>query len=76
MAATVKVFGVQATITDMQWSSDFEDLTKMLQSMLDPDGPSGSDPNPDYTAAALVVEALGGEIVSFDEADFDPDAVY
>lgn len=76
MAATVKVFGVRATVDGWEWSSDFPALTELLQTMMDPLGPLGSDPNPDETAARYVVEELGGEVLSFDAVAFDPDAIY
>lgn len=68
MAVKVKIGPYEAIIDGYQWSvpedKDFEDL---LNARLEPFGPSGSDPYPDYTAAQQVVSDLGGEIVEFDK---------
>lgn len=75
MAATVKIDGMTSTIDRYHWEGD-EPVTSLLNSYLDPKGPWGYDPNPDYTAAAEAVKRFGGKILSFDEMDFDPDVVY
>lgn len=75
MSSTVKVREQTATIDGWEWSGDPE-LAKLLNMMLDPNGPSGSDPDPDGNEAARVAKELGGEVVGRDPVDFDKDAVY
>jgi hypothetical protein len=75
MAATVEIDGQKATIEEYEWSGD-EPLSTMLNLLLDPLGPSGSDPNSDYTAAKEMVDRFRGKLLSFDKLDFDPDVVY
>lgn len=74
----VKIAGITARINEYVWTSDNKDLEKLLNSMLDPEGPSGADPNPDYTAAMQAIEALGGEITEGKTLldDYDPKKVY
>jgi len=76
MSATVKIGGILATITDYQWSSDNKQLQNLLNAALPETGPSGADPNPDHTAALNAIEAFGGEIVSFDEAEHVSGRIY
>lgn len=68
--------GDKATITDYKWSSDNKVLEQALNLMLDPDGSSGSDPNPDHTAAMQIVKEFGAELLSFDEVEYDPMTIY
>jgi hypothetical protein len=75
MAVTVKIDSQTATINDYEWTGD-ESLVETLNVFLEPDGPEGSDPNPDWTVAQAAIDELGGEIVSFDILEFDPDIVY
>jgi len=66
---SVKVdFGIsEATINNYHWTSEDKDLEQLLNTMLDPLGPSGDDPTPDIHAAEAAIEQLGGEIVSVDK---------
>jgi hypothetical protein len=75
MAATVKIDGQTSKIDGYEWAGD-EPLTLLLNSLLDPAGPSGGDPNPEWTAANEAIKQLGGEILSFDRLDFDSSAIY
>ena len=76
MAATIEARGMTATVDGYQWSSSDERFAELLQYMLDPLGPSGSDPNPDYHAALAAVEALGGEVVSYDPTEYVEGRIY
>jgi len=77
MAATVRIRGFVAKITnELIWECSDSVMRKLLNSMVDPDGPSGADPNPPLTVADQVIAVLGGKIVSFDEEPYDPDVVY
>jgi hypothetical protein len=51
--------GIEATIEGYTWRSDDPLLEALLNSYLDVDGPSGSDPFPDLTAATEAVKRLG-----------------
>lgn len=77
MSATIRMpTGEEATITDYKWSSENKTLEDALNLMLDPDSVSGSDPNPDHTAALEVVDQFGAELIRFDEVDYDPMLIY
>jgi len=76
MTATIRILGQEATITGYRWASADAALAAMLNARLDPDGPAGSDPNPDLNAARAAAEAFKGELVSYDETPFDPEAIY
>jgi len=76
MAATVKIGGSEATITDGTWSSDNEILLDTLNLMLEPLGPSGADPNPDLHTAQAAIARIGGELVKFDKTAFVEGRVY
>lgn len=76
MAATVRIGGATATIDGYEWTTSNPTLKRMLDKLLDPNGPSGADPNPDHTAALAAIDKLGGTLVRFDEAEFDPNVKY
>lgn len=77
MAATIRLEdGAEATINFYQWACEDVQLCDMLEFFLDPLGPSGSDPNSDYHAAVAAVEALGGEIVSYDKTEYEEGVIY
>lgn len=46
----IRTMGVEASIEGYSWYCQDRDVEAMLRATLDPDGPSGSDPNPDATA--------------------------
>ena len=52
-----------AVIDGYQWASKDKKLEEALNLMLDPDGPSGADPRPDWNAAKEAIKRLGGEII-------------
>jgi len=68
MAATVKIGDMTATIDGYAWTGD-QPLVDVLSTMLDPEGPPSSDPNPDHTAAMMAVLRFGGRIVRYDKTD-------
>lgn len=77
MTAKVKFStGEEATIQQYKWTAKDESFTRLLNSLLDPDGPSGSDPNPDLTAAREIAKLLDGEVVSFQEMFVEPGLIY
>ncbi len=75
MAATLRIGNLEATIDGYVWTGE-PVLARALNAMLDPDGPAGSDPNPDHTAALLMARQFGGEVVRFDKADYVEGRVY
>lgn len=78
MAATIDLgLGLsKATIDGYEWTSDDKIFEDLLNTMLDPYGPSGADPNPDLTAAQAAVKQIGGKIISFDEVENVPGRIY
>lgn len=72
----IKIGDVEATIENYKWTSKDKRLENLLNTKLDPLGPSGADPYPDLTAARQVVDWLGGEIVEYDKPpDYSQDRV-
>lgn len=76
MAATIKIGSFTATIDNYKWTSDNKEFAAMLTTLLPALGPSGSDPNPDHTAAVEAVNLLGGEVVSFDQLPYVDGRIY
>lgn len=65
-----------ATIEDMVWTCEDEALQSLLTAMLPLYGPSGSDPDPDHTAAMDAAEKLGGKITQWDEVEYVEGRIY
>ena len=63
MPVVVEIGGEKAEINDYKWTSEDKVLQGLLNSMIDPIGPSGADPYPDLTAADDAVKRLGGKVV-------------
>ena len=76
MSAIIRTGRDRATIDGYAWASENLALQGLLNAMLDPLGPAGSDPNPDYHAALAAVEALGGEVVSYDKTEYEEGVIY
>lgn len=76
MAATIEINGIEAMIEEYHWTSKDATLAGILNTLLDPLGPSGADPNPDLHAAQAAVAELGGEVVSYDETEYEEGRVY
>jgi len=76
MAATVRFGGVEATIDGWRWRCPWAALERLLNAMLDPEGPAGGDPAPDVHAAERAAEVLGGELVQADEVEHVRGRVY
>ncbi len=76
MSATIKVLNKKYTIEDYKWSGPDKIVVNMLNSFLDPDGPSGSDPNPDATAAQAVADEMGFKMLRYDKLKYVPGRVY
>ena len=77
MPATIELpDGKTATCDAYSWESTNLSLAVKLNAMLDDEGPSGSDPNPDYTAALAAVEKYGGKVTEFTKLPYDPETVY
>jgi len=76
MSATVRVVGKLAQVDGYEWFSPDKGLQELLNAMLSPLGPSGSDPNPDYHAAEAAVKLLGGEIIDFESTEYVEGVVY
>lgn len=66
MSVTIQVGDTKATIQDGRWSCDDPVTLRLLKASMDPGGPAGSDPYPDYTDAQRAARLLRGEIVRYD----------
>lgn len=69
---TIEIAGTRATIKDLDWTSEDKSVEKVLNSLLNPWGPSGADPYPDFTAAQEAVDKFKGKIVEYDELPDGP----
>ena len=58
MSVTIEYLERKASINDYKWKSESPAFEDYLNSLLDPDGASGADPNPDLTEAKKVIEML------------------
>lgn len=76
MECTILLWGEWATLRNWNWTSSKPEIADMLNAMLDPDGPSGSDPQPAITEAHRIVEKLGGEVVHEEFEKHEPGLVY
>lgn len=72
----ISIFGTEATIDGYRWSSPNKHIEGVLNAQLDPLGPSGSDPDPDRTAAQAVIERYGGKILQADVMPYSEGTVY
>lgn len=78
MPVTIELFPNKATIKDYQWTSDNRTFQAMLNEMLNIGGPSGDDPDPDFTAAKRIAKVLGADIIKHEQVEDDapPGAVF
>ena len=63
MSVEVLVLGQRATVEGYKWRCKDKQVLGLLNTLLSPFGPSGADPDPDYTVARLAVERFGARIV-------------
>ncbi len=56
MSAEIEVNGIKATITGYKWECEDPITLAILNSLLNPNGVGGEDPNPDATAAHNAVD--------------------
>ena len=66
MAAVIELMGGKYTVDEWEWSGPEERIVKALQAMMDPEGPSGEDPDPDGGAVDRAVELFGGKVTHKD----------
>lgn len=76
MRATIEMGGARATIENWHWTSRRQVLADVLNRMLDPIGPSGADPAPNYHAALEAIERLGGKILDYELPEYVHGRVY
>lgn len=68
--------GLGASIQDGVWTCQDPAWLETLNTFLPEGGPSGSDPDPDFTTANAVVRALGGRVFySRDESQPAPEPI-
>lgn len=76
MAATIEVMNEIATLENWEWQCADPTVAEILNTELDPQGPSGGDPNPCQTEAVLMVSKYGGELLHSDPTISEPNKVY
>lgn len=77
MPVTIRIFGEIATVSSYKWYCDDPEVLDLLQVTLDPDGPWGSDPDPDRTVAKDAIELYcHGEILEHIKMERDGTSVY
>lgn len=76
MSATVRFGDDEATIDGYEWTGEDSVLVGLLNAGLDPDGPWGSDPAPDYHAALEAAVELDGEVIAYDLPEYVTGRVY
>lgn len=76
MSAKVRIYGYEASISGLKWTCSNKPLEELLNSMREPLGPSGADPDPDYTAAMRAIEELGGELLEHKPLPSEGDLIY
>ena len=76
MNATIELAGMTATIDGWDWAGKDKRFVALLNSMLDPDGPSGGDPAPNYHEARRVATLLSAEVVEFELPPYEKGRVY
>ncbi len=76
MTTTIRIWSQAAAIDGWLWTGQDQPLVDMLNAMLDPLGPSGADPAPDYHAALAAIEQFGGEVLSFELPEYVEGGIY
>lgn len=69
MPFQIELGGIPATVKDREWTCADASTLKLLNTLIDPRGPSASDPNPDRTLAHLAVSRWGATLISQDKPD-------
>jgi hypothetical protein len=77
MHAVVELKGEVAYFVDYKWTASNKTLERQLNELLDPLGPSGSDPAPWITAAKQAVESLDVTVVELGpKPEYDSEVIY
>ena len=76
MSATIRFFGVEATIKGRKWNCSDKTVEGILNASVNADTPTGYCPDPDYYIAQRVVERLGAEFVRNEAPESEPGRVY
>lgn len=72
----ITIHGIKATVRDYSWECDDPTILKLLNTLKDPMGPFGSDPDPDYTLAANAAKRFNAKITYHEVPDHVPGRVY
>jgi len=64
--------GTVAVIKGWKWASEDKTFEEALNAMMDPDGPSGSIPQPELWAANQAIKKFGGKIIKEDLPEYPP----
>ena len=76
MRASIQLGEMRATIDGWNWTGNDKQFVAVLNSMLNPDGPSGGDPAPNYHEAQRVAKLLGAEVIDFELPPYQEGTVY
>lgn len=76
MTATIRAGTFEATIDGWEWTGDNASFVDMLNANLDPEGPSGADPAPDYHEALRVADKIGAMVTEYDLPEYVEGRVY
>jgi len=77
MGATLKVWGVEATVENGEWTCDDELTQRVLNLLTKTLGRmTAFDPNPDYHLAQRVAKRFKGEVLKYDPTEYDPNVKY
>lgn len=76
MRATIRIGDIEATLEEWQWTSGSDLWVEVLNGMLDPDGPSGSDPAPNFHEAQRVAGILGTDVTDYELPEYVEGRVY
>jgi len=76
MPTTIRMQGAIAEARDREWHSSDALMQRHLTWFCQPDRTQGYIPDWDYAMAQAAVELGGAEIISHEDAPFDPDAIY
>ena len=76
MSATIQAGTFTATLQDWLWTGGNPAFVAMLNARLDPEGPSGADPAPDYHEALRIADVIGAEVIDFELPEYVKGRIY
>jgi hypothetical protein len=76
MSATIQKGPFEAIINGWNWTGNHAAFVSMLNTQLDPNGPSGADPAPDYHEAKRIAKRIGAKVIRFDVPEYVAERIY